>query len=269
MSTQAIEITPIEITPIPAFNDNYIWLLVRGSRAVVVDPGDAVPVIAELERRELTLEAVLVTHHHGDHIGGIPQLLESRPVPVHGPQAERSRITTLTHELNDGDRVDMLGHTASVIAVPGHTLGHIAFYFADLDALFCGDTLFYAGCGRLFEGTPEQMHASLSRLAALPEQTAVYCAHEYTLSNLAFALAVESENSDIASAVREAKAQRQQNRPTLPSSIGRERRVNPFLRSAEPGIADQAPEPPASRDPVQAFASLRRWKDHFRPLGEL
>ena len=264
MSRQAIEITPLS-----AFSDNYIWLLVRGSQAVVVDPGDAAPVIEALGRLKLTLEAVLVTHHHGDHIGGIPQLLEHRAVPVYGPKAEQSRIATLTHYLNDGDRVEVLGHTAEVIAVPGHTLGHIAYYFTDLDALFCGDTLFYAGCGRLFEGTPEQMHASLSRLAALPERTAVYCAHEYTLSNLAFALAVESENSDIASAIREAKSQRSQNQPTLPSSIGRERRVNPFLRSAKPGIADRAPEPPLSRDSVQAFASLRRWKDHFRPPGEL
>ncbi|EIT67572.1 MULTISPECIES: hydroxyacylglutathione hydrolase [Hydrocarboniphaga] len=269
MSTPAIEITPIEITPIPAFNDNYIWLLARGSRAVVVDPGDAAPVIAELDRRRLALDAVIVTHHHGDHVGGIAQLLERRAVPVYGPQAEQPRIGTLTHLLNDGDRIEVLGHRAEVIAVPGHTLGHIAYHFADLGALFCGDTLFYGGCGRLFEGTPEQMHASLSRLAALPERTAVYCAHEYTLSNLAFALAVESENSDIASAIREAQDLRRHNRPTLPSTIGRERRVNPFLRSARPGIADHAPEPPGSGDPVQVFASLRRWKDHFRPPGEL
>lgn len=255
----------LSVIGLPAFSDNYLWLLTNGNRAAVVDPGDAQPVLDALSARGLTLEAILVTHHHPDHIGGIPALLSHYAVPVYGPALEIGRIPMITQPLGDGDHVDVLGLRAEVIGVPGHTLGHIAYHFAGAGALFCGDTLFHAGCGRLFEGTPEQMLASLTRLAALPDETAVYCAHEYTLSNLAFALAVEPDNDDIRAAVAECRALREQGLPTVPSRIDRERRINPFMRARVPGIAARAPEPPVSADPVNTFASLRRWKDHFRP----
>lgn len=251
-----------------AFQDNYIWLI-RGKskdRVAVVDPGDADPVIAALERQHLRPAAILCTHHHGDHVGGVADLCAHYrdPLPVYGPAHER--IPTLTHRLNDGDRVELpeLGIGFEVLEVPGHTAGHIAYFGAGL--LFCGDTLFSAGCGRLFEGTAEQMHASLSRLAALPEATHLYCGHEYTEANLRFALAVEPDNADARSHRETVRALRRQNRPTLPSTVGLERRINPFLRAAEPGVRRaaeiQAGKPLAG--PVAVFAAVRRWKDAFR-----
>lgn len=249
-----------------AFQDNYIWMI-RGTssdKVAIVDPGDADPVLAALEKQHLQPAAILCTHHHGDHVGGVEDLLKHYSVPVYGPA--RERIPTLTHRLEDGDRVQLvgLGLEFDVLDVPGHTAGHIAYHGAGM--LFCGDTLFSAGCGRLFEGTAEQMHASLSRLAALPEDTLMYCGHEYTEANLRFALAVEPENPDILAYRDRAHSQRLQKLPTLPSTIGLERRVNPFLRSGEPGLR-QAAEKQASHSlasEVEIFAVVRRWKDGFR-----
>ncbi|MFN7887233.1 MAG: hydroxyacylglutathione hydrolase, partial [Betaproteobacteria bacterium] len=183
------------IEPIPAFADNYIWLLTQGKRAAVVDPGDPAPVLDALRARHLQLAAILVTHHHGDHVGGV-SALAAPGVPVYGPAGED--IPCRTHALVEGDAIDVLGTRFTVLDVPGHTRGHIAYYAAELDALFCGDTLFAAGCGRLFEGTPAQMLASLTKLAALPPATRVYCAHEYTLANLHFARAVEPDYAALA-----------------------------------------------------------------------
>lgn len=258
----------IDVRPLAAFSDNYIWLLTRDRQAVVVDPGDAAPVLAALAQDGLTLAAILVTHHHPDHVGGIAALLAAHPVPVYGPAAEAARIGTISVALAGDEHLDVLGQETRVIAVPGHTLGHIAYHLPASAALFCGDTLFHAGCGRLFEGTPAQMQASLARLADLPDDTAVYCTHEYSVSNLVFARAVESENADIAAALERARAQRAAGLPTLPSRIGLEKKVNPFLRWAVAGIADGAPEPPSGPGPAETFASLRRWKDHFRPPGD-
>lgn len=250
---------------VEAFQDNYIWMI-RGAsrdRVAIVDPGDADPVLAALENQQLKPAAILCTHHHGDHVGGVEDILKHYSVPVYGPA--RERIPAVTQRLKDGDRVRLaeLAVEFDVLDVPGHTAGHIAYHGAGM--LFCGDTLFSAGCGRLFEGTAEEMHASLSRLAALPETTLMYCGHEYTEANLRFAQAVEPNNPDIQAYRDQAHSQRLRGQPTLPSTIGRERRVNPFLRSGHPAVR-LAAEKQAGRalSEVETFAVVRRWKDGFR-----
>jgi hydroxyacylglutathione hydrolase len=257
----------LAIFPIPAFTDNYLWLLERDGRAAIVDPGDAQAVQRVLGEKHLELAAILITHHHLDHIGGLAQLKAQYPgAPVYGPAAESRTIPGLTTQLKEGDRVrlESLQLELSVWELPGHTLGHIAYVGPDF--VLCGDTLFSAGCGRLFEGSPEQMHRSLGRLAGLPPSMRVYCTHEYTLSNLAFAAAVEPDNHAIAAEIARVRALRAQGRPSLPSTIGHEARINPFLRASDPAVVASAgrhggaPVAPG----VEAFAALRRWKDGFR-----
>ena len=257
----------VTIIPIPAFADNYIWLLRDGARAAVVDPGDAGPVFAYLEREQVELTAILATHHHGDHVGGIPRLLDRYPVPVFGPA--RETIPGRTRALRGGDRIDVPGLpvTLRVLDIPGHTSGHIA-YVGDIDGqstLFCGDTLFAGGCGRLFEGTPAQMWASLSTLARLPPETQVFCGHEYTVANLRFAAAVEPGNADVAARQAREQAKRGRGEPTLPTTIATERATNPFLRAAVPGVraAAQQYAAHALADDTAAFAALRNWKNEF------
>ena len=256
----------MKLLALPAFSDNYIWMLHDGQRAVVVDPGDSAPVIRALDSLGLELAAILVTHHHADHVGGIDALRPRLQGPVYGPR--REHIPAPFVALDDADAVGVLGLRFSVIDVPGHTSGHIAYFTEDGGAapiLFCGDTLFSGGCGRLFEGTPAQMHHSLSRLADLPGATRVCCAHEYTLSNLKFARAVEPVNQALAEYTAWCEAQRATGQPTLPSSITTERLVNPFLRCAEPGVALTAQTRGApSTDPVAVLAALRQWKNEFR-----
>jgi hydroxyacylglutathione hydrolase len=259
----------ITVTPLPAFSDNYLWLLERDGHAAVVDPGDGTVVLEALRRRNLKLAVILITHHHPDHVGGLPKLIEAWPgVPVYGPRAEAEKIPGLSRLLDDGDHVELpeLGCAFEVLAVPGHTLGHIAYHEPSARLLFCGDTLFAAGCGRLFEGSPRQMYASLSRLAALPGDTAVYCAHEYTLSNLAFARAAEPGSAGLAAETARVEALRAQGQPSVPSSIARERAVNPFLRCAEPALAAAAAAHAgkALAGPNEVFAVLRSWKDGYR-----
>lgn len=251
---------------VPAFDDNYIWLVTGKppGRVAIVDPGDAAPVMARLERDHLTPVAILCTHHHGDHVGGVNDLLHHFGIPVYGPA--REHIDGVSHPLQAGERVrlDELELEFEVFEVPGHTAGHIAYYGGG--KLFCGDTLFSAGCGRLFEGTAEQMHDSLSRLAALPGTTEVYCAHEYTEANLRFAQAVEPDNPDARQYREQVRNLRLQSRPTLPSTLDLERRVNPFLRAAQPGVrrAAEAKCGQTLPDEASVFACLRRWKDDFR-----
>ncbi|HZX25997.1 MAG TPA: hydroxyacylglutathione hydrolase [Telluria sp.] len=255
------------VLALPAFTDNYVWLVHDGTHAVVVDPGDAAPVRAALERHGLTLTAILLTHHHADHVGGVSALTAAYGCPVYGPRAEA--IAGTTAPLAEGDTVDLAQPALRlrVLEVPGHTRGHIAYLGESAPPwLFCGDTLFAAGCGRLFEGTPAQMQASLARLAGLPEDTLVFCAHEYTLSNLRFAVAAEPDNPDLPGRLEDARAARAAGQPTLPSTIGLERRTNPFLRADQPGVrrtleAAGLAEPGASA--VAAFAALRSWKDRF------
>jgi hydroxyacylglutathione hydrolase len=251
---------------LPAFTDNYIWMIHDGRQAVVVDPGDAAPVLAALQAQGLQLAGILVTHHHADHVGGVDALRPVLQGPVHGPA--REDIPQPFVALAEGQHVDVLGLDFEVIDVPGHTAGHIAYVqrgVAERPLLFCGDTLFSAGCGRLFEGTPAQMAASLAKLNALPGDAQVCCTHEYTLSNLRFAAAVEPANTDIAAAIASGRHLRDAGRPTLPSSIAQERRINPFLRCSEPAVVASARLQGAPNDgSVAVFAALREWKNRFR-----
>ena len=256
----------MNLIALPAFTDNYIWMLHDGHHAIVVDPGESAPVITALDASGLVLAAILVTHHHSDHVGGIEALRPRLQGKVYGPQ--RERIPEPFVPLRDGDVVNELGLRFEVIDVPGHTSGHIAYFNATgagAPILFCGDTLFSGGCGRLFEGTPAQMHKSLSRLAALPGDARVCCAHEYTLSNLKFARAVEPLNQDLLDYTAWCEAQRAAGQPTLPSSIKREREVNPFMRVADNAVVQSARAHGAdSSEPVAVLAALRQWKNDFR-----
>lgn len=257
------------LIPIPAFQDNYLWLLHDGRQALVVDPGDAAPVLACLAQHQLQLQAILLTHHHADHTGGVAELRAATSAAVYAPATETLPASVGTvRALVDGDRVALLGLEFEFLAVPGHTAGHGAYHAAQAPGgplLFCGDTLFSAGCGRLFEGTPAQMLASLDRLAALPDDTRVCCAHEYTLSNLRFAQAVEPGNADIEWQLARCGALRERGLPTLPSTLAQERRINPFLRSREPSVvAALAQQAPRAADEVARFAALREWKNGFR-----
>jgi hydroxyacylglutathione hydrolase len=258
----------LAVTAVPAFADNYIWLIhghgAAAAGVAVVDPGDAAPVLRALSATGLTLEAILATHHHADHIGGVEELLRHFPVPVFGPAGER--IPGRTVALAEGADVALpgLGLRFTVFDIPGHTAGHIAYY--GHGALFCGDTLFSGGCGRLFEGTPAQMLNSLDALSRLPPETRIYCGHEYTAANLRFAQTVEPENAQLRTYAAEVAGRRARSTPTLPSTVGLENLVNPFLRSRLPGvraaIAGYASHEPASD--AEAFGELREWKNGFR-----
>ncbi len=261
----------LSVLAVPAFNDNYLWLIHDGKQAAVVDPGDAKPILEALTANNLNLCAILLTHHHADHTGGVPELLQHFAVPVFGPRNEA--ITTITEPLADNEVavVAELGLRLTVVDVPGHTRGHIAYVRQRGDAngapwLFCGDTLFAGGCGRLFEGTPGQMADSLAKLAALPDDTLIYCAHEYTLSNLRFASAVEPGNLALRERVAVDTEKRRQGLPTVPSMIRLEKATNPFLRYREPAILSSlkvAGKLGHDASPVEAFAALRMWKNHF------
>lgn len=256
----------IQIDALPAFNDNYLWLLQDAGkrRCAVVDPGDAAPVFAWLEAHpDWQLSDILVTHHHFDHVGGVAELKAATGARVYGPASET--IPARDVPLAGGECIEVLGLPWQIIAVPGHTLGHIAYHQPEQHLLFCGDTLFAAGCGRLFEGTPAQMHASLQRLAALPEVTEVYCTHEYTLSNLRFAQAVEPGNRELQARFEQVSQWRAQGRISLPSSIALERATNPFLRVEEAEVIDSLARVDGQRshDPEAIFAGLRAWKDRF------
>jgi hydroxyacylglutathione hydrolase len=251
------------IVPVSAFTDNYIWVIHDQHYAAVVDPGDATPVLAFLQSKNLKLIAILNTHHHKDHVGGNAALLQEFSVPVYGPGSEL--IPTVTHCLKEGDSIQLakLSLSFSVLDIPGHTAGHIAYYGANL--LFCGDTLFACGCGRLFEGTAQQMYISLQKLAKLPDVTSVYCGHEYTLANIHFAKEVEPGNQALIELEASAEKRRELNLPTLPSTIAIEKACNPFLRCSQPEVIHNASNyfgKPLS-DPISIFATIRDWKNNF------
>lgn len=250
----------LEIIPIPAFQDNYIWLLKRGAHAAVVDPGDAAPVIATLKDLSLTLDAILITHHHSDHIGGVAELLKHWPkTNVYAPKREQYNFPHQAVGENDVVQLKTLNLDLTVMETPGHTLGHVVYYGANM--LFCGDTLFGAGCGRLFEGTPEQMYHSLQRLAKLPKNTAVYCTHEYTEHNLRFARSLDLGNAALAMRQVDAAALRLAGKPTLPSNIGLELETNPFLRCHTAAI--QLASSANNTNSLAVFAAIREMRNHY------
>ena len=255
----------MNIFPIPAFEDNYIWIVHNEQHAIVVDPGDASPVISYLDAHHLKLVSILITHHHRDHIGGIEDLFELYNSPVFGPRLEK--IPHMSNPLGEGDTVEIseLNFRMKIIDIPGHTLGHIAYLWEG--GMFCGDTLFACGCGKIFEGTPAQLHHSLQRLASQPDETLVYCTHEYTEYNTPFALICEPGNTALKQRVLEADALRGQNKPTVPSTIALEKATNPFLRCREPEIIHHIEQQfgiklPAD-DEQAAFTALRKWRDLF------
>lgn len=259
----------IRITPLPAFSDNYIWCMINAAsaEAVVVDPGDAAPVEALLADQALSLSAIVITHHHPDHTGGIDALIADRDIPVYGPVS--GKIHQITVPLAEGDSLSLWDMRFSVIEVPGHTLDHIA-YFSDcgIDGepmLLSGDTLFAGGCGRIFEGNPAMMLASLEKLTTLLPSTVVYCAHEYTLANLAFAEAVEPDNQTLQQRIRQAKAARAQGLPTLPNLLSLEQATNPFLRCDTAPVIARAKQHSgkACSSTSEVFATIRDWKDRF------
>lgn len=260
----------MQLIPLPAFSDNYLWLWQQGQAAVVVDPGDATPVLAALAREKLTLQAILVTHHHADHVGGVAELHQATQARVYGP-AREDVPAPFTPVVSD-DRFELLGQTVQVIDVPGHTAGHVAYFLPQAHphpVLFCGDTLFSGGCGRIFEGTPAQMLASLDALAALPANTQVCCAHEYTLGNLRFARAVEPDNADLQAYEAQCQERRARGQPTLPAQLGQEKLINPFLRVRHPevrrAVAQHAPlNAQEQNNDVAVFAALREWKNNFK-----
>lgn len=257
----------MKLVALPAFQDNYIWVLHNDHQAVVVDPGDAQPVLAYLQQSGLSLHSILVTHHHSDHVGGLRALVPHCQGPIYAPSSES--MPTPTTAVVDGQSLHILGWHLKVLHVPGHTLGHMAYWVESSaespdPVVFCGDTLFSAGCGRLFEGTPAQMWESLVRLRNLPDATRVCCAHEYTLSNLRFALAVEPTNHDVIQHMATCMQLRSQQRPTVPSQIGLERLINPFMRCDQPQVAQAAHAHGASdSSPAAVLGALRQWKNTF------
>ncbi|NRP16257.1 hydroxyacylglutathione hydrolase [Marinobacterium sp. xm-a-152] len=255
-----------KLTPLPAFDDNYIWVIESpdDSSIAVVDPGDADVVEQHLTQSNKTLAAILVTHHHRDHTGGVDALNARYSVPVYG--SSESKFPGVTHPLSDGDSIELFGASLSIKAVPAHTLDHIAYLVnGDTPQLFCGDTLFLAGCGRLFEGSADQMQQAMDYFASLPDATEVYCTHEYSLANLAFAKAADPANSDIDQAITQCEQLRSDNRPTLPSSIGLERQINPYMRTREMALIKSASHysNQTLSAGVETLAALREWKNSF------
>ena len=254
----------IKISPVSTLQDNYVWVIIdsENKSAIIVDPGEAAPVHQFLTQHQLKLKAILITHHHWDHTNGIAELLQHYQVPVFG--AKKMETPEITNTVEDGANIKLPPFAFDVIAIPGHTLNHIAYYAKGM--LFCGDTLFAAGCGRMFEGTPQQLFHSLQKLAALPDDTNVYCAHEYTLNNLRFAKAVEPHNQKIMEKIEHIKKIREKQSPSLPSTILDEKETNPFLRcdSAEIKANVEAHIGKKLNSPLEIFTELRKWKDIFK-----
>lgn len=253
----------LEIELVPALSDNYVYLAhdPEAQATAVIDPAEADPVLAALDRKGWKLTHILNTHHHMDHIGGDAELKEKFGVPIVGPRADAARIPGIDVEVGDGDTYTVGSQTATVFDTPGHTRGHIAFWFKDSDALFCGDTLFVLGCGRMFEGTPEQFWDSLSKLRALPDSVRIYCGHEYTQANAKFALSVEKGNADLQAKAKQIDSLRAEGKPTIPGLLGEEKKTNPFLRADVASVQEAVGMP--GGNPTEVFAEIRRRKDSF------
>jgi hydroxyacylglutathione hydrolase len=255
----------MKIVQIPLLRDNYGYLIVcdKTKDAAIVDPSEAEPVLARIAKEQVPLVAILNTHHHRDHTGGNEGILAAHKVDVYGHKSDAGRIAGLSHGIDEGDEVQIGEVKGKVLFIPGHTTGHVAYLFEN--NLFCGDTLFTAGCGRLFEGTPEQMQSSLNKLMGLPDNTKVYCGHEYTESNLRFAVSVEPKNPKLVSRFERVQGLRARNTPTVPSTLEEEKQTNPFLRwdSKEIQASVKAANPSARSDPVSVFAAVRKMKDAF------
>ncbi len=256
----------LNVIAVPAFEDNYLWLMHEegSAEAYVVDPGDSVPIEAALKSNNLNLAGILLTHHHWDHTGGVEALTSNRSIPVYGPDS--ANIPQVTQQLKEGETLQLNQNLSfDIIAVPGHTLDHIAYHDGDSGSLFCGDALFAGGCGRMFEGQPAQMQASLAKLAALPSKTNIYCAHEYTQSNLRFAAVVEPDNIELRQRIAEVNNDRAAGRRTVPSVMADELTTNPFLRCSSDAViaAAQAHQGKALATHAEVFAALRQWKDNF------
>ena len=249
----------LEISPIPAFQDNYIWLLSQDGHAAVVDPGDAIPVFTVLDEMGLALDGIFITHHHSDHIDGVQALYDKYRCPIYAPTQTQYKFPH--HDVHDGDEISLehLNITLQVMEVPGHTLDHVAYYGANV--LFCGDTLFSAGCGRLFEGSPLQMYNSLQKLASLSGNTAVYCTHEYTQNNIGFALEIDPENADLIAYSHKVNAMRLSGKPSLPSTLDFELKVNPFLRCESAQIKQCLNM--ENMHPAEIFSKLRTMRNHY------
>jgi len=255
----------LTITAIPAFNDNYIWLLSQKDKAWVVDPGDAAPVVDKLTANNLSLEGILITHHHRDHTGGIETLMEKWPsVKVFAPHSDK--ISKATARVSEGDVIEILGTHVKVLDVPAHTLDHIAYFGENVGGapvVFCGDTLFSGGCGRVFEGTYEQMHLALQKLAQLPNETAIYCTHEYTLANLNFAKEIEPKNEALERRLDYVRMLRSDGTITLPSQLSLEKEINPFLRCDQTEVINAAKQVNAASNDIEVFSAIRELKDNF------
>ncbi len=252
----------LTISNIPALNDNYIWLLINDDKhCAVVDPSEAAPVLEQLEQQSLTLDAILVTHHHHDHTGGIDELIKHYPdVIVYGPRTPK--IPQVTEPLTDGQKFNLFKQEVTTIQLSGHTYDHIGFYIKDM--VFCGDTLFSGGCGRLFEGSPAQMFDALAKLSSLPDKTKVYCGHEYTQANLKFAQVIEPNNAILNEYAKKVDELREKGQSTLPTTIGQEKAINPFMRTQVPAVKSAVSIFAKDNSDLETFSALRRWKDNFK-----